>query len=205
MILEPMQPLAVDPRVLRTLVGPDIKIVPGRAVMARVIVADGSGRGALSIAGFKLEAELPRDVRTGADLRLVVRDVSPERVLLTVSGHETTPVPPPQDTALPPPPPIPLPGGGTLQVAERDAHGASGGDSGAHSLALRYTAPTLGSVDLRFELDPSSLRLGVSVAPGALGLARADVDSLRQTLAEELARAVSVVVSPRREPLDIYA
>jgi hypothetical protein len=224
-----MQPLAVDLRALRTLVGPDIKIVPGRAMMARVVVAEPGGRGSLSIAGLLLEAELPSNVRTGDELRLVVRDVNAERVLLAIADrHETppgaaqtpaapaTPVDPPQTwpaaaqplvEALPP---IPLPGGATVRVTERDAgdHGRGGGASRSHALTLRYDAPDLGAMDLRFQLDPASLRLTVSVSPGRpLELAQADAARLRQALSDALPThpGVSVTVVPRREPLDVYA
>lgn len=88
-----LAPLAVDLRALRVLVGPDIKIVPGRAVMARVVAPQQpGGRGSLSIAGYLLEAELPESVRAGDDLRLVVKDVSAERVLLAVTDrHDADP------------------------------------------------------------------------------------------------------------------
>jgi hypothetical protein len=198
-----MQPMAVDLRVLRTLLTPEINIVPGRALMARVVVADGGGRGSLSIAGYLLEAELPKEVRAGDDLRLVVRDVTAERVLLSISDpHPGTP-PPPIPMAAPVT--IPLPGGGSVQVTERDAGGAQASSADAHTLSLRYDAPALGAIDLRFELDPNSLRLGVTVAPGALAPAQSGSDGLREALADELQRAISVTVSPRREPLDIYA
>jgi hypothetical protein len=199
-----MQPMAVDLRVLRTLLTPDIKIVPGRAMMARVVVADGTGKGSLSIAGYLLEAELPKEVRTGQDLRLVVRDVSAERVLLSIADQHETPAQPAQAPVVPPPG-VPLPGGGTLQVVERDAQGDAARSPGSHTLTLRYDAPALGAVDLRFELDPGALRLGVTVSPRALAAAHGDADDLRQALADELRRAISVVVSPRREPLDVYA
>src|ERR1700761_7599758 len=83
-------PLAISPHALRVLVGPDIKIVPGRALMARVVQAQQpGGKGSLAIAGYLLDAELPENVQTGDDLRLVVKDVSAERVLLTVTdAHE---------------------------------------------------------------------------------------------------------------------
>ncbi|HEX4009242.1 MAG TPA: hypothetical protein VHX62_04510 [Solirubrobacteraceae bacterium] len=199
-----MQPMAVDLRVLRALLTPDIKIVPGRAMMARVVVADGSGKGSLSIAGYLLEAELPKEVRAGQDLRLVVRDVSAERVLLGIADQHEAPA---QQTQAPvaPPPAVPLPGGGTLQVTERDAQGGPAGSPDSHTLTLRYDAPALGAVDLRFELDPGALRLGVTVSPRALAAAQGDADDLRQALADELHRAISVVISPRREPLDVYA
>src|SRR5690349_4540551 len=78
-------PLAISPQALRVLVGPDIKIVPGRAVMARVVQAQPGQKGSLSIAGYLLDAELPEDVQAGQDLRLVVRDVNAERVLLAIT------------------------------------------------------------------------------------------------------------------------
>jgi hypothetical protein len=200
-----MQPLAIDPLVLRAVLAPEIKVLPGRALMARVVVADGSGRGSLSIAGYLLEAELPKDVRAGQDLRLVVRDVSPERVLLSISDQHQPAAPQPPETPIPQPPPVPLPGGGSIHVTERGAHGAGSSSSPPHTLTLRYDAPALGAVDLRFELDPSSLRLGVTVAAGAQAAAQSGSDDLRKSLAEELGRAVSVTVVARHEPVDIYA
>jgi hypothetical protein len=202
-ILEYMQPMSVDFRVLRTLLTPEINIVVGRAMMARVVVADGNGRGSLSIAGYLLDAELPKDVKAGDDLRLVVRDVNSERVLLGISDAQAAPVP--VAVPLAAPVTIPLPGGGHVQVTERDADGAESASPGSHTLSLRYDAPALGPIDMRFELDPTSLRLGVTVAPGTLGAAKSDSDDLRQGLADELQRAISLTVSARREPLDIYA
>jgi hypothetical protein len=217
--------LAVDPRALRVLVGPDIKIVPGRALMARVVQPQQPGaRGSLSIAGYLLEAELPENVRAGDDLRLVIKDVSAERVLLTITApHDADPgqqaqqahqahaqpaQQPQPDPAMTPAPAVPLPGGGSVQVTERDAGVARAGRSGdRHDVLLRYAAPAVGAVDLRFQMDGGALHLGVSVAPGqALDLARGDAERLRQALAAAIpGRAVSVTVAPRREPLDLYA
>jgi hypothetical protein len=218
-------PLAISPQALRVLVGPHIKIVPGRALMARVVQAQQpGGRGSLSIAGYLLDAELPSSVQTGDDLRLVVKDVSAERVLLTVSdAHEASLAPPAQQTQqaqalhtpLPDPSlvaqggwgPIPLPGGGSVQVTERDAGGTAGRAAERQDVLLRYNAPALGAVDLRFQMDAGALSLSVSLAPGQpLELAQAGAESLRQSLAASLpGRAVSVTVAPRREPLDLYA
>ena len=217
MILEStMQPLAVDLRIIRSLLAPEMKVVPGRALMARVAVADGSGRGSLSIAGFLVDAELPKNVRAGEDLRLVVRDVNSERVLLTISDQQqaaqTAAAPDQQQTTqtaglMTPPPPmmVPLPGGGTMHVVEREAGTTSSSSPEAQTLTLRYDAPALGPVDLRLELDPGSLRVGVSVAPGALEPARAGAAELRQALSDTMGRPISVTVTPRREPLDLYA
>jgi hypothetical protein len=211
-----MQPLAMDLRVLRALLAPDLRIAPGRALMARVVDADGNGRGSLSIAGFLLEAELPAHVRAGEDLRLVVKDVSAERVLLGISAEhqeaeqtqgqgQSQTVATPQSAIAQP---VPLPGGGFVQVTEREARsgGGSGSDSGTQRLSLRYDAPALGAVDLRFELSAGALALGVTVAPGdAHEAAQAAAAALREALAGALGRAVSVTVSARREPIDVYA
>jgi hypothetical protein len=192
-----MEPLAIDLQILRSLLLPDLKIVPGRALMARVVQADGSGRGSLSIAGYLLEAELPKDVDSGQDLRLVVRDVTAGRVLLAISPQ---PDAAPAHAAEPAPasPPVPLPGGGTFTVTQRDEGRPAGAPADSHALTLRYDAPALGPIDLRFELDPASLRLGIT-------LAQADADSLRAALVEATGRAASVTITPRREPLNVYA
>ena len=229
-VLEPMlAPLAVDLRALRVLVGPDIKIVPGRAVMARVVAPQQpGGRGSLSIAGYLLEAELPESVRAGDDLRLVVSDVSAERVLLAITDPreaaqaqqpdalqtaqaaqaQAQPVhQQPADPSAIAPPPVPLPGGGSVQVTDRDAGGAGGRARDRHDVLLRYNAPSLGAVDLRFQLDTGALNLGVSLPAGRpMQVAQADAERLRQALAAAIpGRAVSVTVTSRQEPLDLYA
>ena len=195
-----MDPIAVDIRLIRAVVGAELRIAPGRALMARVVSADVTGRGSLSIAGILIDAKLPKGVQAGQELRLTVRDVSPERVVLGLS-----------DQTAPPPPPLaaaPLPGGGSVQVTERDTGGSSGGGAAAdrHALALVYNAPALGPVDLRFELDRQSLRLSAMVAAGE-SVQRAEVASgaLRDALSEALERPVNVEISARREPLDVYA
>ena len=195
-----MDPIAVDIRLIRAVVGAELRIAPGRALMARVVSADVTGRGSLSIAGALIDAKLPKGVQAGQELRLTVRDVSPERVVLGLS-----------DQTAPPPPPLaaaPLPGGGSVQVTERDTGGSSGGGAAAdrHALALVYNAPVLGPVDLRFELDRQSLRLSAMFAAGE-SVQRAEVASgaLRDALSEALERPVNVEISARREPLDVYA
>jgi hypothetical protein len=73
-------------------------------------------------------------------------------------------------------------------------------------VALRYDAPALGALDLRFELDAGGLRVYVAAAPGpAFELAKAGSEALRQALSESAERPVSVTVSARRQPLDVYA
>jgi hypothetical protein len=198
-----MDPIAVDVRLINAVLATELKIAPGRVLMARVVFADGSGRGSLNIAGTTLEAELPKEVQTGQDLRLTVSDVNADRIELSMSDPSLAAAA--AATAA-------LPGGGALRVTERDEDsdpsGRDGGQQGSdrHTLSLRYDAPALGPIDLRFELDPESLRLSATFAAGdpheqALGAA----GDLRATLAAVLGRSVAVDIHARREPLDVYA
>jgi len=194
-----MDPIAVDIRLIRAVLGGEMKVMPGRAMMARVVVADGSGRGKLAIAGAVIDAEIPKHVRAGQELRLTVRDVSAHQVVLGMSDQ----APALAATAAE------LPGGGVLRVTEEEADGSgsgSGGSPGSQTLSLRYDAPALGAVDLRFDLDPGSLRVSVSVAPGTpLSLAQARAEALRDALTAGVGRPATVTVTARHEPLDVYA
>jgi hypothetical protein len=194
-----VDPINVDIRLIRAVLGAELRIAPGRALMARVVSLNPAGRGSLSIAGALIDAKLPTGVQAGQELRLTVRHVSPERVVLGLSDQ----TPPPPTAA----PSAPLPGGGTVQVTERDAHPGSGSQHGdRHSLALVYDAPALGPVDLRFDLDPMSLRVSAVLAAGEpVEHARARADELQEALAEALGRPVALDITARREPLDVYA
>jgi hypothetical protein len=196
-----VEPLAVDLMLLRSVLGTEIKITPGRGLMAHVMRADGSGRGAISIAGAVLEAELPKHVRAGQDVRLVVRSVSADRVVLSLSDQALAPASPP--------PSIPLPGGGSIRIvdSEEEEQGhARGQRSGRQTLALRYESPALGPVDLRFELDPGSLRVAVVLDAGdPLRRAQADAVDLRHALEAGIDRTVALKLVPRHGALDVYA
>jgi hypothetical protein len=198
-----MDPIAVDVRLIKAVLGTELKIAPGRVLMARVASADGTGRGSLNIAGTTLEAELPKEVEAGQELRLTVREVSAERVELSMSDPSTAAAEAAQAAQA-----APLPGGGALRVAERDARSGSDGSQGSdrHTLSLRYDAPALGPVDLRFDLDPESLRLTATVAAGdAAERAQDAAGELQAALAGALGRPVTVDVNSRYEPLDVYA
>jgi len=194
-----MDPINVDIRLIKAVLGAELRIAPGRALMARVVTADGLGRGSLNIAGALIDATLPKDVQAGQELRLTVRHVSPDRVELGMSGQD--PAPAATDA-------VRLPGGGSVQVAERDAGGGGGAGAGAgcHALSLVYDAPALGAVDLRFGLDPKSLHVSVTVAAGTpFDLALDGAGKLGDVLADAVALPVTVDVVPRREPLNVYA
>lgn len=197
-----MDPIAVDVRLIKAVLGTELKIAPGRVLMARVVTADGTGRGSLNLAGTTLEAELPKELQPGQELRLTVRHVTPDRVELSMSDPTASTA----EAAA-----ASLPGGGTVRVSERDAGSESGGRAGApgsdrHTLALRYDAPVLGAIDLHFDLDPESLRLTATFAAGEpVEHARDGAGALQAALADALGRPVAIDITSRREPLDVYA
>jgi hypothetical protein len=198
-----MDPIAVDIRLIRAVLGAELRITPGRGLMARVVNVNPGGRGTLSIAGMPVDAKLPPGVQAGQDLRLVVRHVSPEQVVLGLTGEAGAAVAQAQGA-------VELPGGGRVRVTERDADSSGGRaapGTGRHVLALAYDAPTLGTVDMRFELDPQSLKVNATLAAGQPAASAADAAAeLQDALAESLGgRAVTVHITPRREPLDVYA
>lgn len=202
-----MQPIHVDLRLFTDIGGAGLRLNPGRGLMARVMAADGTGRGVINIAGAVLEAQLPRHVRAGEQVRLVVRHLDEQRVVLELAHSEPGATP---SAAAPQAPPasVALPDGGWLRVAdgarERDDPDAPG--RGGQSVALRYDAPALGALDLLLTLEPGALRVTVTVAGAAtLAQAQAQAPTLRESLMQAGDRPVVVTVAQRRQPLDLYA
>jgi hypothetical protein len=103
----------------------------GSVVVARVLE-----NRLLSLAGARVAASLPDEVRPGDVLKLRVKELAPERIVLQI-----VPDPPPAATAA-----VALPGGATARIVEDDE--ASGG-AGARAVVLRYDSPTLGRLDIR--------------------------------------------------------
>ncbi len=197
-----MEALAVDAQLLRAVLTPDLTLTVGRVLSVRVADLMPGGRGTLSLAGVLLEAELPQDVKAGQELRLIVREVTPSRIVLGIQDRGAV------QAQLNAPTAVPLPGGGSVHVTERDSGGqaGTGSGSGTHTLALTYDAPSLGAVEMQFALDPSSLRLALTVAAGpAFELAEGSADQLSAALSSAVGRAISVTVKPRREPVEVYA
>jgi hypothetical protein len=195
-----MQPLAVDASLLRTVLAADVKLAIGRELMARVASITPGGRGVISLAGVLLDAELPDGVRTGEELRLQVRELTPDRVVLQIREDQ-----PQVPVAALEPPRIPLPGGGFVKVTERDAGGPPAAGDQAHTVTVRYDAPTLGRLDLHFTLSSGALALTVAVAPGAYETAEDHAGRLQSTLTDALERPSTVTVVPRREPVELFA
>lgn len=196
-----MDPLSVELRLLTDLRGGGLRLSEGRGLMARVMAADDSGRGMLSIAGAVIEAQLPRGIKAGDELRLVVRQADEHHLVLELA--QPAPSTPPAATAA-----LALPGGGQLRIGpDEDAEAARPpAQDGVHRLSLSYDTPTLGTLDLRFELGPSALRVTIAAPAGdALTLAGENADQLRAGLHQAAERPVTVTVIPRRQPLDLYA
>jgi hypothetical protein len=153
----------------------------GSVVVARVL-----DNRMLSLAGARVAASLPDDVRAGDVLRLRVQEAGPERVVLQV-----VPQPPPVATAA-----VPLPGGATARLIEDEEDEGGGGRRGARSVLLRYGAPTLGRLDIR--LSPAGATVHASEGPPA-DAARAAAGDLASAL------GAPVAVIARRSALDARA
>jgi hypothetical protein len=189
-----MDQILVDIALLRAMALPDVKLTPGRVIVARVVGTAADGRGELSIAGARLGALLPAGVHEGDELRLLVKEVSADRVLLVIQPDAAAenvlaaPIEPRAEGEIDP-----------------DAGEGSVGATATHVLALRYDAPSLGMVDLRFEMYEGALRVVVAMAAGApVAAARAASEELHDALARASSLQVSVAVTERRLPLDMY-
>ena len=188
----------VDPALLRVQV-PELVLRPGMTLAARVAERSGS-RGILMLAGHPLAAELPDQVRAGDKLRLRVMETGPERVVMKLVD-EGQPAQQ-QPTVVP----VPLPGGRTAQlyVDEREGEGRREGEQAA--VAITYRSPALGPIEFRLAIEGRTLTAGVRVAQGgAHELARGRAEQLRAALARATDRPVSLAITPRHDPLDVYA
>src|SRR5271155_1995264 len=151
-----MEPLMVDMALLRALETPDLRLVPGRSLMARVVMQE-AGRGQITIAGAKLEAQLPEHLNAGDELRLTVKEITGDKVVLSMSQPTDAPIG--AEAPLPP---------RADEADTSDGNGQTEADgSETHTLSLRYPAPALGPVDLRFDLSEDALRITVALAPGS--------------------------------------
>jgi hypothetical protein len=172
-----MQVSAAAELVLLRTVLPGPALRPGTVLAARVLE-----NGLLSLAGARVKATLPDDVRPGDALRLRVKELRPERIVLQV-----VPDPPPAATAA-----VALPGGATARIVEEGA----GGRAGGRSVLLRYDSPTLGRLDIH--LTTAGATVHVTEGPPA---------AAARAAAGELATALGapVAVVGRRSALDARA
>ena len=199
-----MQPIAVQLITLQQVM-PDVTLRLGQSLLARVADRHGD-RGILVIAGQPLVAQLPEHVRAGDVLKLAVRDISAEQVVMQIHegkemGAEQA-VRPESDGVVqfPGQPPS------RIVVDDQASGGEAGGEGDVAAVALTYESPALGPINLRLGMDASQVVAEVRVGAGApLELARAAAPALRDALASGTERAATVNVAPRPGSFDVSA
>ncbi|MGH2897565.1 MAG: hypothetical protein ACRDMZ_02750 [Solirubrobacteraceae bacterium] len=197
-----MDLLRVEAAMLRALL-PDLVLREGMRVVASVAERLGQ-RGIIVLAGTPLAAQLPDHVQAGDVLRLIVSEISSERIVLRIAdAQEAAPAP---AAGVP----VPLAEGmqARIAVAERYADGARRGlDGERQEVRLTFSSVRLGAIDLHLELaGEEALRINVRArAGGPFELAERHASELVQAVAGATGKAVQVLVSPRHEPFDAYA
>ncbi len=189
-----MEPVvAVETLLLRAQL-PELALRPGTSVVARVL-SRGDAQGVITIAGVPLTAQLPDAVgAAGETLRLTVQEVTPERVTLQLDHA------PPAAT-----PPAPHEPRARVTVQDPPRTQRVAGEE-RHIVALSFHSRALGRLDLRIELAATTVRTAVEAAAGhPFGLANAAAPRLQDGLHARTGLAAEVRVTPRREPLDVYA
>ena len=183
----------IDPALLKVEL-PQLVLRPGMMLAARVAETHGD-RGLLMIANAALSAQLPDGVKAGDTLRLRVQEATSDRIVMRM------------ETESQPPPMVPLPAGQTAQieVGEREGEGRQGA-AGTAQVAITYRSPALGAIDFRLALEGGAVTAHVMAREGApFELARAQAEELRDGLHRATGKPVQLTVSPRRDPLDVYA
>ena len=189
-----MEPVvAVQTLLLRAQL-PELTLRPGVSFVARVL-SRGESHGVLVVAGIPLTAQLPEQVgRTGETLRLIVQEVTPERVTLQLDHSATigaAPPPPEQRTRV--------------TVHDPPRRTGAGGEERA-TVALSFESDALGRLDLRLEVGGARVRAVVEAPRGrSFELAAAAADRLQDGLHARTGLAAEVQVSARHYPLDLYA
>jgi hypothetical protein len=173
---------------------PTLVLRPGMILAARVAETHGN-RGLLMIANAALAAELPEGVQAGDTLKLRVQEATSDRIVMRMERD------------APPVPMVPLPGGqaAQLEVKEREGEGlqVAGGRS---QVAITYRSPALGAIDFQLALEGGGVSAQVRAREGApFELAQAQASQLREALNQALGKPVQLTVSPRHDPLDVYA
>jgi hypothetical protein len=190
-----MEPVVGIETLLLRMQLPDVTLRAGTSVVARVL-SRGEHHGVLVIAGVPLSAQLPEAIgRTGETLRLTVSDVTPDRVTLQLDQVINP-------AAQPPPPPAERP---RVTVREEPRTVRVGGEERS-TVALSFSSPALGRLDLRLELAATRISAAVEAPAGrAFALADAAAGRLQDGLHARTGLEAAVQVTPRREPLDLYA
>jgi hypothetical protein len=172
---------------------PELTLRPGSSIVARVL-SRGESHGVLVIAGVPLQAQLPEEVgATGETLRLTVREVTPERVTLQLEQAVPAAQAPPEASRP------------RVTVDDPPRATRAGGEERA-SVALSFHSDALGRLDMRIEIAGSRVRTAVQTETGRpYELASAAAPRLQNGLHARTGLEADVNVTPRRDPLDVYA
>jgi hypothetical protein len=198
-----MDMLRVETAMLRALI-PELVLREGMKVVASVVERAGQ-KGIIVLAGTPLAAQLPDEVQAGDVLRLIVAETSSERIVLRLADAQQAPQTPPPAVA------VPLPDGMQARIAvtgRDESDERSGGDGEQHDVRLTYASARLGALDLHLALTAGGelLRVNVRARVGApFELAERHAAELQQAIAAATGKPAQVIVSPRHDPLDVYA
>jgi hypothetical protein len=197
-----MQPIAVQLIQLQAMM-PEVTLRPGQTLVARVAERHDQ-KGILMLAGKPIVAELPENVRAGDVLKLAVKDISADKVVMQM--RETQDTQQPQQNNLVPLS-VPFPDGRPAHINFDDAK--SGGEDrehAFHAVALTYESPALGPINLRIGMDPNAVMVEVRIAAGApLEIAKAASELLSESLSERTGRPAAVSVQPRPGSFNVSA
>jgi hypothetical protein len=205
-ILERMDTLRVEAALLRSVL-PDLVLREGMRIVASVAERAGQ-RGIIVLAGTPLAAQLPDNVNVGDVLRLVVAETSPDRVVLQIAEPAASSAPPPPPpTAAPVAVTVALPGGANARISVDERDGGGRGEGERHELRVTYASASLGRLELHLALaGGDALRVNVRAAAGApFERAQAAASELADAIGAATGRPAQVQVSPRHDPLDVYA
>ena len=204
-----MDPIAVTAALLRNQL-PDVTIREGASLMARV-ASKGESHAVIVIAGIPVTAKLPPEVQAGATIKLKVQEVTPERVTLQIEPQQPTAAPGQPVTQATPGPvigtfaPAMQPPAAKVEIEEPPARRRGADGEPADVVALAFTSPTLGRLELRLELRGERLLTEITTPAGRPhAIANHGVERLRATL-EAAGLEATVTVRPRHQPLDLYA
>ncbi len=191
-----VDPIAVTAALLRAQL-PEVPLREGASMMARV-ASRGESHAVIVIAGIPVTAQVPPEVQAGATLKLKVTDVTPERVMLQIDPQQPAQVPP---AAAPPPMEL------RPQLAVEEPPSRQRGADGepADVVALTFTSPTLGQLDLRLELRGERILAEVTTPAGRPHVVASEASERLRANLEAVGLEATVNVRPRHTPLDLYA
>jgi hypothetical protein len=202
-MLEAMDPIAVAAALLRAQL-PDVPLREGASMMARV-ASRGDTHAVIVIAGIPVTAQIPPGVEAGATLKLKVEEVTAERVTLRIDPQQpaqaASQAPAPTVGNVPPPMQLQA----RVEVEERPARRRGADGEPADVVALAFTSPTLGRLDLRLELRGDRLLAEVTTPAGRPHTIAAQGSERLRAKLEESGLDATVNVRPRHQPLDLYA